>query len=649
MDKIRFRALAAFGAVTLGATALQQTFTTVLFERQGGHLAADLLFGGPAVLVALVLALVRLHQRLAPVDAFLAHPEGADLDARLALRTRLARLPGFLVLWNLVLFLLVPLVTLGVRAVAGQPLPALLDLGLILSLSLAFGFMAGLQELSWLEVITLTVRRRLGLTTVEGKAAEMSLQLRLFLVNLGSVLLAGLLAGMAALGFYREVVAYYTGLAGDAVTAATSVSTQAVSDNELKVVLQLGGLFLAVLAWTTILTMTALSTLNRQLKTLSTRVGEMADGAADLGRRAEVLFFDEVGLLTGRINAVMGRLQAMVGAIQTTAVQVLESTATVDKASREAEDRLVAVVQARAQAEEALGGQGEALSATLDVAQDLERSSVSVKAVAADQGAAVSRGAEAMEALAGSVAAVQELTIRADGLASALKGTSDQGGRSVAAVLKSMEAIQEAARAVAGTVATIKKTASQTNLLAMNAAIEAAHAGASGLGFAVVAAEVRTLAEDSSRGAKTISDLVRDMEGKIADGDRLAREAGEAFHRIFDLVLQTSEVMGTVARSMEEQKTGTDTLVATTRTLREAAGHIGEVTEKQALHAENLNRSVQILVETGASMAMAQEVQGRSMAELTALVHSVAREADGNSKAAESLSRTVAGFTVQGS
>jgi methyl-accepting chemotaxis protein len=647
MLKFRFRAQMVFLGISLGAAILLRTFISFLFERSTGHFAGDLAVNLAVTLVASVVVLVALGRRLAPVEAFLRTPAEPDLATREALRQRLAALPKVLFRANLLLFLAIPLVTLAVQALAGDPLPGPLDVALIIAVHLAVGFMAALQELGAFEALGLPVRRRLALTSVTGSARELGLRQRLFLVNLGAVLLAGLLAGMAALGFYREVVAYYTKLGADAVAGASAATSQAVSDNEVKVMVQFGLQFLAILAWTVALTTMALGTVVRQLRDLEGRVGEMADGAADLGRRAEVLFFDEVGSLTGKVNAMMDRLQHVVGAIQATSAQVLGSTTQVQAVSLEAERRLEDVTRARAQAEGALSGQGEALGATLEVAQDLERSSVSVKAVAVSQGEAVAQGASAMEQLAASVTSVREMTDRAAGLSASLRTTSDSGGRSVGAVRQAMEAIQAAAGAVAGTVATIKKTAAQTNLLAMNAAIEAAHAGDSGLGFAVVASEVRVLAENSSRGAKTIADLMRDMDAKIAEGDRLAREAGEAFSRIYGLIVETSQVMDTVAAAMDEQQTGTDTLLATTRTLREASLQIGTVTEKQAQHAENLNRSVQILVETGASLAMAQEVQGRAMAELTELVHSVAREADRNNRAASDLGQTVAGFTVR--
>ncbi|HTH14315.1 MAG TPA: hypothetical protein VMB23_07955, partial [Spirochaetia bacterium] len=291
MLKFRFRAQMVFLGISLGAVVLLRTFVSLLFERTTDRYLGDLTLDLSVGFVAAVVALVALGRRLAPVEAFLRKEDDADPKTRESLLLRLATLPAFLFRANVFLFLAVAVVGLTFETLSGQPLPGVLDLGLIVAVHLAVGFMAALQALGAFETLGIPVRRRLALTAVSGSVRELSLSRRLFLVNLGAVLLAGLLAGMAALGFYREVVAYYTKIGADAVAAASEVSHQAVSDNEMKVMVQFGLQFLAILAWTVTLTTMALRTVVRQLKDLEGRVGEMADGAADLGRRAEVLFF----------------------------------------------------------------------------------------------------------------------------------------------------------------------------------------------------------------------------------------------------------------------------------------------------------------------------------------------------------------------
>jgi methyl-accepting chemotaxis protein len=163
----------------------------------------------------------------------------------------------------------------------------------------------------------------------------------------------------------------------------------------------------------------------------------------------------------------------------------------------------------------------------------------------------------------------------------------------------------------------------------------------------VVAAEVRALAETSSRSARSISDQIKDMGAKIAEGDRLAREAGQAFDRILALVVETAGVMETVARAMAEQKAGTDTVLEATQSLRSAAARIAQATAEQATASAEIHLSVFTLLESGAVLAMAQDVQGRAIGDLAEVIRTVARESDGNLEGAQALGKTVTGFRVR--
>jgi len=116
-----------------------------------------------------------------------------------------------------------------------------------------------------------------------------------------------------------------------------------------------------------------------------------------------------------------------------------------------------------------------------------------------------------------------------------------------------MLAIQKSSGDVHEIIDTISDIASQTNLLAFNAAIEAARAGEHGNGFSVVANEVRKLAEKSALAAREIAKLINETVGRVGEGTRLAGEVEDAFGRIVKSVAKTSESIGQIDASTSAQ------------------------------------------------------------------------------------------------
>src|SRR5690606_42076000 len=118
---------------------------------------------------------------------------------------------------------------------------------------------------------------------------------------------------------------------------------------------------------------------------------------------------------------------------------------------------------------------------------------------------------------------------------------SERGGQAMSAVTETMEAIESSARRVSEILAVIDGIAFQTNLLALNAAVEAARAGDRGLGFAVVAAEVRSLAQRSADAAGQIEVLIDRSVGEVESGTRLVGDAGETVRELLGRVRAVSE------------------------------------------------------------------------------------------------------------
>lgn len=152
-----------------------------------------------------------------------------------------------------------------------------------------------------------------------------------------------------------------------------------------------------------------------------------------------------------------------------------------------------------------------------------------------------------------SIASIAENTNIARDLARTTQGESRQGGKAVANSVEAMQAIKKSSKDIEEIIKVIGEIASQTNLLAFNAAIEAARAGESGLGFSVVADEVRRLAEKSADATRQINRLLDESLERIGSGMTVCGEAHDAFKRITEGVEQTTRSVEGIASTTEAQ------------------------------------------------------------------------------------------------
>ena len=186
-----------------------------------------------------------------------------------------------------------------------------------------------------------------------------------------------------------------------------------------------------------------------------------------------------------------------------------------------------------------------------------------------EQRRAVERSTSALARMAGSVQEARQGAAAAEGLAQGSIEASRGGLRSAGESTQAMAAIKESAAKVSRFTTLIAEIARQTNLLSLNAAIEAAKAGQHGKGFAVVADEIRKLAERSASAAKEIFSLIQESDQRVEAGGKAVAEVAQNLATIEQDVRRNAEQVHAIAQSLETQsRTGEEAVEAMNVTLR---------------------------------------------------------------------------------
>lgn len=213
--------------------------------------------------------------------------------------------------------------------------------------------------------------------------------------------------------------------------------------------------------------------------------------------------------------------------------------------------------------------------------QEISQQAQTVAGGAQTLGCTTEEISASIEELSASIDSIAQNSNHSDEIAQKTKEEADLGAKAIERSIEAMDLINASSEEISEIVKTISEIASQTNLLAFNAAIEAARAGEHGLGFSVVADEVRKLAERSSQSTKEISKLINDTVKRVSQGSEISREAGAAFTKILTGISDTTDSIAQISVAANEQQTAA-------RDVAEAIQSIVDASEEAVIASDSI-------------------------------------------------------------
>ena len=210
---------------------------------------------------------------------------------------------------------------------------------------------------------------------------------------------------------------------------------------------------------------------------------------------------------------------------------------------------------------------------------EVANSSSNVAEGASSQAASLEETSASIEEIVSMTKSNAENADRAKTLAGQARQVADVGASDMQVMMSAMSDIHVASDNISKIVKTIDEIAFQTNILALNAAVEAARAGEAGLGFAVVAEEVRSLAQRSALAARETADKIADSVNKSTHGSQISEKMASSLKEIVGRVREVDELLAQIASASGEQHDGL-------AQLRTAITQIDSITQSNAASAE---------------------------------------------------------------